>query len=356
MLYGTGFRHHCPRGDGTAFEIVGEPRGGAAYLSIRAGERGGARAERRRGGAGPRRRRAALPARRARPRAGDGLEPRAPTARSPGRTPPIATASTRRPGELPDHRIADAFGHVLEEVPLTAARRRQPPPGRGARPRGRRAALVRGEPGPRRRPARPLGFALDGRRPGRRRGLAPPLRRDADRDLRAPADRARGLRQEPPARALQPGADRPREDRRGLARRPAALARLPRAAARDPADARAEGLRLLAAQALRARGGRPRGHLRGELAAALGQDLPRHRPAAPAGRAGLPVRGHLDGDPARAQVPLRARAQPGDARPHVRGGGGLRRLGHAGLRQLRLRGALGPRPDGSGSTAPASPR
>ena len=35
MLYGTGFRHHCPRGDGTAFEIVGQPRGGAAFLSIR---------------------------------------------------------------------------------------------------------------------------------------------------------------------------------------------------------------------------------------------------------------------------------------------------------------------------------
>ncbi|MET0134299.1 MAG: hypothetical protein ABW215_11975, partial [Kibdelosporangium sp.] len=37
VLYGTGFRRHCPRGDGTAFEIVGEPRGGAAFLSIRSG-------------------------------------------------------------------------------------------------------------------------------------------------------------------------------------------------------------------------------------------------------------------------------------------------------------------------------
>ena len=57
-------------------------------------------------------------------------------------------------GELPDHRIADAFGHVLEEVPLTArgagSRRRVV----GARPRGRRAALVRGQPEPRARPAR----------------------------------------------------------------------------------------------------------------------------------------------------------------------------------------------------------
>ena len=40
----------------------------------------------------------------------------------------------------------------------------------------------------------------------------------------------------------------------------------------------------------------------------------------------------------------------------VRGGRGLRRLRHARLRQRRLRGALGPRPDGSGSTAPASRR
>ena len=52
----------------------------------------------------------------------------------PGPTPPIATASTRPAGELPDHRIADAFGHVLEEVPLTArgagSRRRVAVPGR----------------------------------------------------------------------------------------------------------------------------------------------------------------------------------------------------------------------------------
>ena len=58
-------------------------------------------------------------------------------------------------GELPDHRIADAFGHVLEEVPLTArgagSRRRVAVPG----PRRRRAALVRDQPEPRRRPARP---------------------------------------------------------------------------------------------------------------------------------------------------------------------------------------------------------
>ena len=35
VLYGAGFRHHCPRGNGTAVEIIGEPRGGAAFLSVR---------------------------------------------------------------------------------------------------------------------------------------------------------------------------------------------------------------------------------------------------------------------------------------------------------------------------------
>ena len=41
---------------------------------------------------------------------------------------------------------------------------------------------------------------------------------------------------------------------------------------------------------------------------------------------------------------------------HVRGGRGLRRLGHARLRQLRLRDASGASTRWSGSTAPASPR
>ena len=35
VLYGTGFRHHCPRGDGTAFEVVGAPTGTSVTLSIR---------------------------------------------------------------------------------------------------------------------------------------------------------------------------------------------------------------------------------------------------------------------------------------------------------------------------------
>ena len=129
MLYGTGFRHHCPRGDGTAFEIVGEPRGGAAYLSIRAASEEA---------------RALKDAEAALARAGAELRflrdvlDRAPVlAWSHGPDGQVVWANApyrdrfdAPAGELPDHRIADAFGHVLEEVPLTAARRRQPPPRR----------------------------------------------------------------------------------------------------------------------------------------------------------------------------------------------------------------------------------
>ena len=197
-------------------------------------------------------------------------------------------------GDLPDHRIANAFGQVLEQVPLTprgpgSSRRRVAVPARDdAEPRWYELSETPGAAG------ETLGFALDADDLVAAEAEPPPLRRDADRDLRPPAHRPRGLRQEPPPRPLQPGADRPGEDRRRLARRPPQPARLPRTPARDPADAGAEGLRLLAAQALRARGGRPRRHLRGELAAPLRQDLPRHRPPAPAGRARLSLRGHLE--------------------------------------------------------------
>ncbi|MFO1144696.1 MAG: PAS-domain containing protein, partial [Amaricoccus sp.] len=132
VLYGTGFRHHCPRGDGTAFEILGEPRGGAAYLSIRAASeeaRALKDAE------------AALA--RARGELGflrDVLD-RAPIlawSRGPDGQVAWANAGYRdrfdARGSLPDHRIVDGFGHVLEEVPLTArgpgTRRRVAVPGR----------------------------------------------------------------------------------------------------------------------------------------------------------------------------------------------------------------------------------
>jgi PAS domain-containing protein len=119
VLYGTGFRHHCPRGDGTALEIVGEPRGAAAFLSVRpASEEARAlretEAELVRAGSEVRFLRDLLD--------------RAPVlAWSNGPDGQVAWANAPYRdrfdppgGELPDHRIADAFGHVLEEVPLTA--------------------------------------------------------------------------------------------------------------------------------------------------------------------------------------------------------------------------------------------
>lgn len=134
VLYGTGFRHHCPRGDGTAVEIVGEPRGGAAYLSIRPASEEAralkdaeAALERCQGELGFLR---------------DVLD-RAPVlAWSQGPDGQVAWANaTYRDsldapaGDLPDHRIANAFGHVLEEVPLTA---------RGADSRRRVSVSARG--------------------------------------------------------------------------------------------------------------------------------------------------------------------------------------------------------------------
>ena len=101
VLYGTGFRRHCPRGDGTAFEVVGEPRGGAAFLSVRpASEEARALRETETELAPRRSPRCGSCAtcstmRRCSPGA------TAPTARWPGRTPPTATASTRRPATCP---------------------------------------------------------------------------------------------------------------------------------------------------------------------------------------------------------------------------------------------------------------
>ena len=346
MLYGTGFRHHCPRGDGTAFEIVGEPRGGAAFLSIRPASEEARALRDDRGRAGARRRASCAScatcstARRCWP----GATGR--TARSPGRTPPTATASTPPAGDLPDHRIADAFGHVLEEVPLTArgadSRRRVAVPGRDdGEPHWFELSRDPGAGG------ETFGFALDA---DDLVAAEASLRRFVETLTETFAHLPIGLAVFDKNRRLglfNPAlTDLVKIDAVWLAGRPSLrdfLERLRETRQMPEQKDFASWRRKLGELEEGARDG----HLRGELAAALGQDLPRHRPAAPAGRARLPVRGHLDGDHARAQVPLRARAQPGDARPDVRGGRGLRRLGHAGLRQLRLRGALGPRPDGA---------
>ncbi len=159
VLYGTGFRHHCPRGDGTAFEIVGEPRGGAAYLSIRPASEEA---------------RALKDAEAALARSGAELRflrdvlDRAPVmAWSHGPDGQVAWANAAYrdrfdapAGELPDHRIANAFGHVLEEVPLTArgpgSRRRVSVPDReDGEPRWYEVSQ---SPGP---SGETVGFALD---------------------------------------------------------------------------------------------------------------------------------------------------------------------------------------------------
>ena len=119
VLYGTPFRHHCPRGDGTAFEVLGEPRGGAAYLAIRPASEDAralqdAHVELSRSSAEIRFLREVID--------------RAPVAAwSMGPDGQVSWANAAYRGrfdvsdtELPDHRIPDAFCHVLEEVPLTA--------------------------------------------------------------------------------------------------------------------------------------------------------------------------------------------------------------------------------------------
>ena len=34
VLYGTGFRIHCTRTDGSVYEVLGQARGGSAHLSV----------------------------------------------------------------------------------------------------------------------------------------------------------------------------------------------------------------------------------------------------------------------------------------------------------------------------------
>lgn len=119
ILYGVAFRRHCQRGDGSAFGILGEPRGAAAFLSIRPASEEA---------------RALRDAERALRRAEEEAQflrevlDRAPVlawSLGPDGLIGWANAGYRERfappvGDLPDHRIPDAFGHVLDEVPLTA--------------------------------------------------------------------------------------------------------------------------------------------------------------------------------------------------------------------------------------------
>ena len=158
VLYGTGFRRHCPRGDGTAFEVVGEPRGGAAFLSVRpASEEARALRE-----TETELGRAVAEMRFMR----DVLDHAPVLAWSHGPDGQVAWANAPYrdrfdppAGDLPDHRIADGFGHVLDEVPLTArggeSRRRVAVPARdGSEPHWFELSETTGEAG------ETLGFAL----------------------------------------------------------------------------------------------------------------------------------------------------------------------------------------------------
>jgi PAS domain-containing protein len=132
VLYGTAFHHHCVRPDGTALEITGTPEGAAARLTIRpASEQARALKDAER----------ALDRAQAESRFLRAALDRAPVLAwsiAPDGTVRWANAAYRdrfaNPDDaLPDHRLQDAFGHVLEEVPLTSrdggARRRVSIPG-----------------------------------------------------------------------------------------------------------------------------------------------------------------------------------------------------------------------------------
>ncbi len=345
VLYGTPFRHHCPRGDGTAVEITGTPRDGAAFLSIRPASAEAralkdAEAELARTGAEL----AFLQ---------DVLDGAPVLAWSQGPDGQVSWANAAYrdrfdapAGDLPDHRIADAFGHVLEQVPLTA---------RGAGSRRRVAVPDRedGEPqwyelSETRRPAgETVGFALEAddlvaaeaslRRfietltetfahlpiglavfdKNRRLGLFNPALTDLVKidavwlagrpSLRDFLERLRETRQMP--------------EQKDFASFRRKLSELEEGAREGTYE---ENWQLPSGKIFRVTG---RPHPQGALAF-LFEDI-------------------SSSIILERKLPLRAGAQPGDARPDVRGGGGVRRLGDAGLRQLRLRAALGPRPDGA---------
>jgi PAS domain-containing protein len=119
VLFGASFRRHCQRGDGTAYEIAGRPRGGAAPLSIRAATQEGRaldEAER------------ALAIARGESAFQQEALDRAPVlvwTLGPGGQVTWANAGYRErfeppPGEAATHRPPNMVAHLLEEVPLTA--------------------------------------------------------------------------------------------------------------------------------------------------------------------------------------------------------------------------------------------
>ncbi len=119
VIYGRAFRHHIPRRDGTASEIIGEPRGSAAFLSIRAASEEALALKRTQ---------AQLDATTVEARFLRDVLDHAPVAAwTKSADGQITWANMHyqdrflsRDEELPDYRIRDAFANVLEEVPLTS--------------------------------------------------------------------------------------------------------------------------------------------------------------------------------------------------------------------------------------------
>ncbi len=119
VLYGTPFRAHVTRDDGSACEIAGRPEGDAALLSIRqptddARALQDTRAVLGRTGEELRFLREAMDAA---PVLAWSLAPDGQVAWA---NAPYRDAFDAPDRDLPDHRLHNAFGHVLEEVPLTA--------------------------------------------------------------------------------------------------------------------------------------------------------------------------------------------------------------------------------------------
>ena len=153
---------------------------------------------------------------------------------------------------------------------------------------------------------RDAGLRAGRRRSGRGRSEPAPLRRETLTETFAhlpiglavfDKNRRLGL--------FNPAADRPREDRRRLARRPALAARLPERL-RETRQMEQKGFLLLAPQARRAGGRRADGTYEENRVLPSGKIFPRDRPPLPAGRARLPVRGHLDLDHPRSASTVRS--------------------------------------------------
>jgi PAS domain-containing protein len=119
VLEGQGFRHHFPRGDGTALEVLGEPRGNATILSIRPASEDARALQHARANLERARREIAF-LRRVIDKAPVLAWNVAPDNQVTWANAPYHERFDPITGDLPDHRIADAFGHAIENVPLTS--------------------------------------------------------------------------------------------------------------------------------------------------------------------------------------------------------------------------------------------